>query len=182
MTLKDPRELLQEASRKTAASAEPEEQLPATTMINLDVVGARGKRYLHTFRYTVPNLGDQIKIGQIKASYLPHGHVADPNAGALVEYLAYLTVTIDQSMLPDWWQPLNLRDATPFAVLYKEALSYERRFHGINQVQQDRGLGEVDQVEDGQHGGGGPEAGDDHVGDGAPASPQRRKTLVSSSG
>jgi hypothetical protein len=109
----------------------PDEDLPAITTLNLDVVGEKGKRYTASLTYKVPNLGEQILIGNMQAQYLPRGGLADSNAALLTEQICYLTVTL-QRPLPDWWKPFAFFDATPVSALYALAVAYERRFHGAD--------------------------------------------------
>lgn len=185
MAHKDPRKAL-DALRKqqeTAGSPKEEGDLPATTQIEIDVVGSRGKRYQHVFTYTVPTLGDQIDIGKLKTLFMPQGSGADPNAALLNEQIAYLTVTIDQDSVPSWWVPMEMRDAAPIGALYREALDYERRFHGAPAETRGDGPDEgVDVAEGDSDAGTGTDAADGGVGGGAQPPAQRRKTLSSSRG
>jgi len=180
MTLADPRKVLEEANREKK-SEDGDDGLPPITKIHLDVVGTRGKRYQHTFVYKVPNLGDQVKMAQLKANYLPLGAAADLNGFSIVEQIAYLTVTLDPKHLPDWWDVWNLYDGTPLSALYKEVTDYERRFHGSSKAGGDVRGGEELARENGSDRRGSGEADDADVVEEAPAPPQRRKTLATSS-
>lgn len=173
----DPRKALEriQGSEKKDQGGE----LPATTKLSIDVEGTRGRRYKHTFTYTVPTLGQQIDIGKLKSLYLPQGASADSNAALLVEQICYLTITIDQKTVPDWWVPMEMHDATPIGALYKEALDYERKFHGGSRSADDGGAGSgVDGEAEDEGGSSAPP--DGGVGDGAQPPAKRRKTLSSS--
>jgi len=180
MSLIDPRKALADLGEKK--SEDGEQGLAPITKIHLDVEGTRGKRYKHTFTFKVPTLGDQVKIAQLKANYLPMGAAADPNGFAIVEQVSFLTVTIDPKSLPDWWDVWNLYDATPISALYKEVTAYERRFHGGAAARDLDHGGEGVAPKAGQDGGGDDSEGDASVGEEASAPAQRRKTLASSAG
>lgn len=135
----DPEAAARMVERATEDEGEKDD-VPPTTVIDLDVKDARGKRYQGRFYYSVPNIGDQVKMGQIKAVMLPHGAPSDVNAAVLVDTLAYLQVTItfnDNHPKPSWWNPMKLYDATPFSALFRRCLDYEAKFHGRGEV--DRG-------------------------------------------
>jgi len=126
--MKTPEELL-ERIEHDADAKEAESSLPSITKIHVSVVGTRGVRYQGDFIYRVPRMIDQVSIGRLKSEYLPQGGMADPNAAIIVEQLCYLAVTI-QDPKPDWWKPSEFYDAAPLGAVYKEALNYERKFHG----------------------------------------------------
>lgn len=124
-----PEDVLKQFASVDAPDKAEDDLLPAITRLEIDVTGIRGQRYQGDFIYKVPTLADQISIGRLKNTYLPQGGAADANASILVEQISYLAVTI-QDPKPDWWEPFGSYDATPLSALYKEALSYEQRFHG----------------------------------------------------
>lgn len=124
--MKSPEEMLREMDESRDEQAP--DQISPIKIIKLDVKGSRGKRYSGEFTFHVPNIGDQIRIGKLKAEYLPNGAMADPNAGMLVEQTCYLAVTIRKA--PKWWQPFALYDAAPISALYAEGTAYEASFHG----------------------------------------------------
>ena len=125
--MKTPDQLNRELD-EPSSSEEEGDKLPPITTLSIDVTDDRGKRYVGDFVFKVPQLGDQIRIGTLKAHYLPNGGNADVNAALLVEQICYLEVTIQTK--PDWWQPFQFYDAAPVSALYTEAASYEARFHG----------------------------------------------------
>ena len=130
--MKTPDEMLRELERDEEKSSAEYGDLPPVTRLSIDVKGSRGKRYQGDFTYKVPDIGDQIRIGQLKNQYLPQGGAADPNALLLVEQSCYLEVTITDK--PDWFkEPFRMYDATPMSTLYGRALEYERRFHGADE-------------------------------------------------
>lgn len=112
-----------------AADKPPEEALPATTRIDLDVKDASGRVYQGTFTYKVPTIADQINIGRMKTAYLPAGSPADRVAELLVEQISYLAVTL-QGEKPAWYKPMDMHDAAPISALYARCISYEARFLG----------------------------------------------------
>lgn len=112
-------------------------QLSPKTVLRVDVTDGRGKRYQGNFPFRVPTIGDQVRIGQLKAVYLPNGAAADPNAAMLVEQMCYLEACLEQPR-PAWWQPTSFYDTAPITALYKEALDYERKFLSGDKV--DSGL------------------------------------------
>jgi hypothetical protein len=126
--MKTPEELLEKIAGDADAK-EAETTLPGITKLHIDVTGTRGVRYQGDFIFRVPRMIDQVSIGRLKSEYLPQGGVADPNAAIIVEQLCYLAVTL-QDPKPDWWQPSEFYDAAPLGAVYKEALNYERKFHG----------------------------------------------------
>lgn len=126
--MKTPEELL-EKFEGDAEAKEADATLPSITKFHVSVVGTRGVRYQGDFIYRVPRMIDQVSIGRLKSEYLPQGGMADPNAAIIVEQLCYLAVTI-QDPKPDWWKPSEFYDAAPLGAVYKEALNYERKFHG----------------------------------------------------
>ena len=171
--MKTPDQLLKELENEEEPEKESDE-LPPIFPVSIDVTDGRGKRYTGKFTAKVPNLGDQIRMGQMKAGYLPQGGAADPNAMMLVEQICYLEVTL-QKPRPSWWQPFQLYDATPVSALYSEVASYEARFHGEHPHQranQDRsGESELDE-------GGAPAEGDAHVGRKIQPPAERREVVV----
>jgi hypothetical protein len=173
MTLKDPAELIRELDDKQKPS---DEELPPITVLELDVEGTRGRRYRDQFHFKVPTLADQIMIGKLKNQYLPEGGAADINATALVEQICYLEVTL-QKPRPDWWEPFAFYDATPIAALYKEALAYERKFHGEHDDNQpdSEGAGSTERPDDG---GAVHEADKAPVGRKVRAAAKRRETII----
>lgn len=126
MSLPDPSAVRKQLAPAPAAG--DKEELPTEYKFALDVTDGRGKRYTGEFVYRVPNLGEQIEIGQLKTRYLPTGVSADAVALMLVEQICYLEVTL--KVKPDWWKPFTFLDATPVSAAYAEATEYERRFHG----------------------------------------------------
>lgn len=128
MALKNPKEAL--ASIRSENQPVKKERLPSRTDLSIDVVGAWGKHYRHTFKFNVPNLGKLVEIGNLKVVWSPNGQGADIQGAALIEQVGYLTATIEQDSLPDWWDPWEMFDATPISALYREATQYEARFHG----------------------------------------------------
>lgn len=156
-----------ESKEKTALE---DEDIPATTRIDLDVEGTRGRKYKGTFVFKVPTIGDQIRIGQMKAAYLPSGAGADPNSAMLVEQICFLEVTM-QGDKPPWWAPLEMFDAAPISELYRRALDYERRFHGAGTKSEDNS--EVVSGSDGSH-----SDGENGMGRKVQATAERSETLV----
>jgi hypothetical protein len=126
--MKTPEEILSEIEREPEAP-DASAAIPAVTKFHVDVIGTRGVRYQGDFIYRVPRMIDQVSIGRLKSEYLPQGGMADPNAAIIVEQLCYLAVTI-QDPKPAWWKPSEFYDAAPLGAVYKEALDYERKFHG----------------------------------------------------
>lgn len=169
---------LDEAARMAAGmpvADEPKKDLPATTIIEIDVVDRRGKRHAGRFEFCVPTLGDQMQIARVKALLLPQGAIADPTGMALVDCLAYLQVTLrfgDSTPKPSWFVPEKAYSAEPYFTLYRRCLDYEAAFHGERPV--DRGDAGRDRVGDGQPVGDDPPA----VGRKVPAPAQRRETLA----
>lgn len=159
-------------------SQKPEEvetDLPAETTIEMDAKGLRNKSYRIRCRYRVPNLGDQIKIGQLKSLY-KLGAGTDANAELLVEQIAYLQVTIgfpDGYEKPPWFtKMLDLYDATPISELYRRCTAYEARFHGT-----DSDEGPDQEADSGS--GTSSRSGEANVGEEVQPSTERRETLVS---
>jgi len=136
----DPEEAARLIDEANATSTEAaEEDVPAVTVINIDVKDGRRKRYAGAFYFRVPNIGDQIRIGQIKQAMLPGGS-PDINATVLVDQLAYLQVVLTFSAeypKPEWWKPTTLYDATPLTELYRRCLAYEAKFHGTDKEHRD---------------------------------------------
>lgn len=118
---------------------EDEPVLNRIHVFNLDVEGEHGNKWRGRFVYEVPNIGQKIMIGQMKANYLPKGAMADVSAGALTEMVCYLSVTLKEK--PSWFKPMELMDETPLAKVYEEVLGYEQKFHGNNAVKQSDGEG-----------------------------------------
>jgi len=173
-----PEDILKQFEAVDAIDKDEDDLLPPITHLKIDVTGIRGKRYQGDFVYKVPTLADQISIGRLKNTYLPQGGAADANASILVEQISYLAVTI-QDPKPEWWEPFGSYDATPLSALYKEALSYEQRFHGelANRGSAQSGVADA-----------GPENnprndadGEAHVGRKVQPSAERRETIVAHS-
>lgn len=106
---------------------------------DLDVEGENGHRWRGHFVYEVPNIGQKIRIGQLKATYLPQGAIADVNASALTEMVCYLTVTLKEK--PAWFKPIDLMDEIPLVKVYEEVLDYEHKFHGNDTINRTDGKG-----------------------------------------
>lgn len=141
---------------------------------NVDLTDSRKKRYTGRFTGKVPNLGDQVAIGQMKAAYLPQGSPADPNALAIAEMISYCHVVLTEK--PDWWQPHLFWDVEPLQVVYNKCREAEDRFLGIDaNGRRDAGGAEGDAQDSG--------AADHHaegaVDGGVSASSQRREVLAS---
>ncbi len=175
--MKTPDELMREMDDAISNEEQQEsDELPPITKISIDVLDGRGKRYAGEFTVKVPNLGDQIRVGQLKAHYLPQGGMADPNALLLVEQICYLEVAVMKK--PDWWQPFQFYDATPVSALYTKVASYEARFHGEDahsgELQEGAGGGDEDA-------GGSSTEGDAHVGRKVQPPTKRRETLLAHS-
>lgn len=131
-SLPDPSEQLQKLTAKTQEE-EPKEDLPAQTVIELDTVDSRGKRYKGRFLFKVPTIGDQITMGLLKSGYLPQGAAADNNANLLAGVCCYLAVCLkfEQGFdKPEWYDPMNAFSFDPYSELYRRCLDYENRFHG----------------------------------------------------
>lgn len=156
---------------------EAQVELPPQTVIEIDVKDARGRRYQTKAIYRVPNLQDQIQIGQLKAVYLPNGS-PDPQVLSLVDAVCYLTVTLsfsEQYPEPSWWKDrMQLYDVTPLFALYGRALDYERKFLGDSE--DDRASQGDGQVSADQ--GGHDRDGEAHVGRKVQAPPERSETLA----
>ena len=139
MSLPDPEAALAKI-QGTATQESKDEDLPAVKIIEIDVPGRRGQRYVGRFHYTVPTIGQQIQMGALKAAYLPAGAGGDTQAASLADILAYLTVTITFSVAypkPKCWDPLNVYNAAPSTELYGRCLAYEARFHGEDSQERD---------------------------------------------
>ncbi len=185
MTLPDPRKALEQL-RHGPGKAEEAAELPPTTALTLDVVGAHGRRFKGRWLFTVPTLGMKIDIGKLKTLYLPMGCAADPEAMGIVEVMAFLTVCcqpIDEvgkaCPAPAWWDLISARDFTPYASLYGEAIEYDRRFRGEAQGPRRRD-DEGAPAEDGSDGDGEAGEADDGVGDAVQAPAERRTPLAAS--
>ena len=176
MSLPDPEEALAKArdAVKPEEDAKPKKRLPATKIFEIDVTSEWGERTKGRFRYTVPNIGAQIEVGQLKATYLPSGAAADVNAAMVVDMVCYLAVCItfdDAFPRPDWWNPMKAYDATPYTELYGRCLAYEARFHSRSSD---------DAGDEGQLRGEAEPRGDApvRVGEAVQPPPQRRETLA----
>lgn len=176
MALPDPEDVL----AKTRGAEEDEkdtELLPAQQPIEIDCKDGRGKRYTGRFLFTVPNIGQQIEIGKLKAIYLPQGSPADVNATVLVETICFLTVTIafnDTHKKPAWWNPLKAYSMEPYTQLYGRCLEYEARFHGgVEEPRDDEGG-----LREGDDGGEVPGDGEVRVGDEVRPASKRQETLA----
>jgi len=143
---------------------------------SIDVEDSFGKRWRGDFVYKVPNIGEQIKIGRLKANYLAANATADLNAMGLVEVICYLQITLTEK--PKWWKPFELYDFSPVMAVYREVTAHEAKFLGRSAG--DEGVGDVDQepeeigrsaVANGN--------GEDYVGGEVQATAQRRKVTVS---
>lgn len=158
-------------SRQNEEKEEENEDSPISTF-SIDCKDTRGKVYAGQFTFRVPALGDQIKIAQMKAHYLPNGAAADPNGLMLAEMISYLEITLTEK--PSWWAPHLFYDATAVNEVYGRCLAYADRFLGKNQVGRDDHDGSGDEEED-------DESADhsDHgdVGGGVRASSKRREVL-----
>jgi hypothetical protein len=102
--------------------------LSKITTIHIDET-IRGVQYKGDFTFEVPNLGDTIMIGQMKAKYLPDGAKADPAAALIVEQICYLGVCLNEP-LPPWWKPLDFHEQDLVNKVYAEGLAYANRFLG----------------------------------------------------
>ena len=132
MDIPNPAEALASVNR-SSSEPEPDEKspLPPIETFHIDETDDRGHHYEGTFVYTVPKLGAQIKIGQMKNVYLPLG-TPDVSVMQLVDMICYLAVTCAAppgKELPAWFNSaMQLYDPLPLNVLYKEVLEYEGRF------------------------------------------------------
>jgi hypothetical protein len=187
MSLPDPRKALDQLRKGPESKDSEPEDLPPTTTIALDIPSADGKRrYRGRWCYTVPTLGMKIDIGRLKTLYLPMGSAADAEALGIVETIAVITVCcqpIDENgkntAAPGWFDPINARDFSPYAALYKEAMAYDRRFRG-EQAPPGRRSDEEAADEAGSDAGGEDAEADARVGGDVQAPPERRTTLAAS--
>lgn len=155
------------------AAASDDGPLPPQTQIEIDE-RMLGKRYVGSFTFEVPTLADMIRVGRLKAEYLPNGAAADPSALLLVEQVCYLAVTLKKS--PPWWKPFDFRSGDVVAKVYGEAVAYANSFLGRDK--NDAGAAPEDTAEN--PGGGGAGDAGDVVPDVQPAD-QRRKTVLAHS-
>jgi hypothetical protein len=137
MTIQDPDSLRESLDEKE--DKEEKTYLNKTHAFDLNVEGENGRKWQGRFVYEVPNIGEKIKIGQMKAIYLPQGAMADPSAAGLTEMVCYLSVTLKEK--PNWFKPMELTDEIPLAKVYEEVLDYEQKFHGNNEVERTDGAG-----------------------------------------
>lgn len=146
--------------------------------LEVDYVGNRGKRYRGRFKYTVPTIGDELRISAFAGSMVPMRTV-DPAGAALARMIAYLTVTCsfdDNNPRPAWFsEPTKAHDVGPFQELYGRCLEYEAKFHGTGEVERglprDREIAAEDPGRD--------DRGDKaRVGSKVPPPAQRRETLA----
>lgn len=171
-------EQIKREQRDPPAQGAEQDELPPQTVLEIDVTDTRKRRYQTKAIYRVPNLQDQIRIGQLKAVYLPNG-TPDPQVISLVDAVCYLTVTLsfnEQYPEPSWWKDrMQLYDVTPLFALYGRALDYERKFLGDSEDDRaGQGDGSVasEQGRDDRDG-------QAHVGRKIQAPPERSETLVS---
>lgn len=120
-----------------ASDEEPEEpEVSPVTWIDLDHAGNRGKRYRGRFKFTVPTIGDELRISALAGSMVPMKTV-DNAGGALARMIAYLAITCsfdDNNPRPAWFaEPTKAHDVGPFQELYRRCLEYEARFHGAGE-------------------------------------------------
>ena len=108
----------------------------------IDTTDSRGRRWKGDFVFHCPNLGEQVKIGRLKAGLLPQGAYADPNAGLIAEMMGYLQITL--KVKPSWWKPETFHDAHVLSTVYGEARAYEARFLGGDSDAQGDGGSAVD--------------------------------------
>lgn len=173
---------IEEAERALAARSDDEkakaaaaEDVPPFTIIDLDVVGERKRRYQGRFYYEVPTISEVTRIAQLRSQILPEG--TPDRMGALqVEALTYLSVCIrfsDQYPKPDWYQPSGrMYDMTPFTTLFGRCREHEARFRFGDALAGDAGEGTGD-ADDAS-------AGDDEAPVGRKVQPpaKRRQTLA----
>lgn len=159
-------------------TAEPDrDEVSPVTWIDFDYVGNRKKRYRARVKYTVPNIGDELRISALAGSMVPMQQV-DAAGSALSRMIAYLAITCsfdENNPKPAWWDPTRAYDVGPFQELYRRCLEYEARFHGKGEdggdVHRDRAEGAEDS--NGLH-----RDGEARVGRKVPPPAQRRETLA----
>jgi hypothetical protein len=135
------------AARKSLAAAQAAVKRPTEEKskgkspegyIEIDATDESGRHFAGRFKYRVPTLSQIVEIGRLKAMLAAGQNLllADTSAGALVEMMSYLEITLthDAPGTPAWWAETDhgskLYDVTPLRALYKEARSYEDTFHG----------------------------------------------------
>lgn len=122
------------AGRKAKKKEEQEPEMVAPTyQFHVSVTDRRGKTWEGLFEGKVPTVGDQIRIGQMKAVYLPNGSASDPNALLLAEMISYTHVCLTAK--PKWWAPHEFYDEAPLIEVYGRCRAFEDRFLGRTQDQ-----------------------------------------------
>ena len=120
--------------RKAKKKEDQEPDMVAPTyQFHISVTDRRGKVWEGNFEGKVPTVGDQIRIGQMKAVYLPNGSPADPNALTLAEMISYTHVCL--TVKPKWWAPHEFFDELPLFEVYGRCRSFEDRFLGKSKAQ-----------------------------------------------
>ena len=137
---------MQNTTRKRMSDVSPRGETPKedapvspTTVLSIDVKSLDGRRaYRGKFKYSVPTMGDRVDIATLKAQYLQQLSGVDPGGANVADALAYLSVTLDDKEVPDWWKDsqrgIKLYDFQPLLVLYAEARAYEATFLGGRSV------------------------------------------------
>lgn len=126
----DPDEVQRRSRKAKNKQAEEEARMDSPVYrFSVDITDKRGNRYAGEFVGKVPNLGDQIAIGQMKTAYLPAGSPADPNALSIAEMISYCQIALTEK--PDWWKPHLFWDVKPLQVVYGRCLDFEEKFLGI---------------------------------------------------
>jgi hypothetical protein len=174
-TIEDAERELQARGEKKKTDAD--EDVSPIKMIDLDVVGERGRKYVGRFHYKVPSIAEETRITQLRANILPDGASFDQLGGRKVEALTYLSVAIRFSKefpRPDWYAPdgEHSYDMTPYFSLFGRCREHEARFRFGDALTGDAGEG-VRGTDDAPAGGG-----EAPVGRKVPPPSKRRETLA----
>lgn len=97
----------------------------------LDVTDRRGYRWTGEFVNKVLTIGDQAKVGLVRAQLA--GGISpvalDFDTSQILEMRAHLAVSLQKA--PDWAKRLSdIREIKVLEAIYKEAVRHERRFWG----------------------------------------------------
>jgi hypothetical protein len=118
------------ASDEEAEDADYTEELSAVTAIDIDFTDSRKKRFVGKFTFTVPTIGDYVRITNLKATMAPGG-AGDANGAFLVEMMCFLQITLGENR-PAWWQPHRFYDPSLLTHVYGRCKDYEARFRGFS--------------------------------------------------
>ena len=123
------------ASNLAKQEHKPDEELPPVTTFEIEAETPNGKKYVGTFTFHVPTLGDMVDISRLRAEYLGQMENVDIAGSSIAEMLSFLHVTIEtKDTNPAWWRDtnrgVNLYHMAPILALYTAAKSYEAAFAG----------------------------------------------------